>query len=455
MMRKNITNIGIVLFLLAAINTVYAQKKDYGAEPEKCAQYLSLFHESVKSKNYTDAYEYWLWCFDNCPKGSKLIYSDGLKIAKDKFEKGEKDEAGKLIDEIYKRRILNFPSNLGKVYSDWAISLQKRGASKELIFEKLEAGFKADPSGLSIKNMALFFQEVTNRNKDTNVQKVFDTYDDVLEAVNVKIAKLSKELDIINAKDSTGQSLSPKEKRKRRNNGINLKGLGQVEDALDQIISEVATCDRLIPLYKKGLETHKTDSKWLRRAASRMNGKECTSDPLYPKLVEAYVHADPSPKAYIYYAGLLEDRGQVNKAIEYRKKAVDLEPDSYKKAQYLLNIAYTMRKRSKSQARTYANRALRERPSFGAAYLFIANLYGSSANSCGTDEFSKRMVYIAAANKALQAKRVDPSLSARANHAYKAYMANSPSKKMIFNSDYKPGRPFKIGCWIGETVRIP
>ena len=28
--------------------------------------------------------------------------------------------------------------------------------------------------------MAKYFQEVTNRNKDTNAQKVFDTYDDVL-----------------------------------------------------------------------------------------------------------------------------------------------------------------------------------------------------------------------------------------------------------------------------------
>ena len=29
---------------------------------------------------------------------------------------------------------------------------------------------------------------------------------------------------------------------------------------------------------------------WLRRAASRLNAKECTEDALYPKLVEAYVN---------------------------------------------------------------------------------------------------------------------------------------------------------------------
>jgi tetratricopeptide (TPR) repeat protein len=451
MMRKNITNIVMVLFLLIGMSNVYAQDK-YGAEPQKCKNNLSLFHESVKGKNFTDAYEYWLWCFENCPKGSKLIYSDGLKIAHDKYEKGEKEAAGKLIDDIYIQRIHHFPNNLGKVYSDWAISLEKRGASKEKVFEKLEAGFKADPSGLSIKNMAKYFQEVTNRNKDTDAQKVFDTYDDVLEAVNVKIDKLTKELDKINAKDSTGQTLTSKEKRKQKNNAINLRGLGQAEGALDQILGEVATCDRLIPLYKKGLDAHKTDGKWLKRAVSRLHHKECTEDALYPIMVEAYVHSDPSPEAYIFYAGILEKRGEKRKALEYRNKAVDLESDPYKKADYLYKIARTM---YGSQARTYARRALKHRPSMGNAYLLIARLYAKSANSCGTDEFNKRMVYVAAVNKARRAKAVDPSIASTANRYIKSYSASMPSKKLLFTMGLKRGTPHKVGCWIGETVRIP
>ena len=99
-MRKNITTLAMSLFLLIGMSNVYAQDK-YGAEPEKCKQNLSLFHESVKGKNYVDAYNPWLWSFENCPKASKLIYSDGLKIANDKYEKGDKAAAGKLIDDIY------------------------------------------------------------------------------------------------------------------------------------------------------------------------------------------------------------------------------------------------------------------------------------------------------------------------------------------------------------------
>ncbi|PID69477.1 MAG: hypothetical protein CR989_01445 [Flavobacteriales bacterium] len=455
-MKRSITKLIMSLFLITGMSAVMAQ--DYGSQPDMCKQKLSLFHESVKAKNYDGAYENWKWTFENCPKASMVIYSDGLKIADYKYKNaaaGEKEAAGKLIDDIYEKRIQNYPKNLGKVYSDWAISLEERNGDKNKIFDKLDKAFKADPTGMSIKNIAKYFQEVTNRNKDTNVQLIFDTYDDAVDGVNDKIEKLTAELDKINEKDSLGKSLTSKEKRKQKNNAINLKGLGQVEPVLDQIISDVATCERLIPLYEKNFEANKTDPKWLKRAVSRLFNKECTDTDLYPKMTEAWVKAEPSAGAYVFYAKILEDRGESSKALKMRDKAVDLETDPYKKAKLLLRIAYTMRHKSKSQARNYAYKALKYQSSLGDAYLLIANLYGSSANSCGTDEFSKRMVYVAAANKAAMAAKVDPSVASKAKRAMRGYMNNAPSTKLIFQEGKQSGTPYKVGCWIGETVRIP
>lgn len=448
---KRITKLVMVIFLLTGISTVNGQDK-YGTEPKKCQQNLSLFHESVKAKNFEGAYENWKWCFDNCPKASLYVYSDGLKIAENRYKTGDKTAAAKLINDIYTQRIKHFPKNLGKVYSDWAKSLIKIGATKDQVFEKLDTAFKADPTGMSIKNLAKFFQEVTDRNKDTNVQKVFDTYDDVVEGVNNKIDKLTKQSDVINAKDSLGKTLTSKEVKKRKNIGINLTALGQVEGVLDRIISKVATCDRLIPLYQKNFEAHKTDSKWLRRAVSRLFSKECTEDALYPKMVEAWVTSDPSPKAYIFYAGILEKRGEKKKALEFRKKAIDLETDPYKKADYLYRIARTM---YGSSAVSYARKALKHRPNMGKAYLLIARMYAKSANSCGTDEISKRMVYVAAVNKARRAKAVDPSITSKANGYIRSYSAQFPSKKILFVAGVKSGSRHKVGCWIGETVTVP
>ncbi|QCX40754.1 hypothetical protein FF125_20765 [Aureibaculum algae] len=455
-MERKITNLVLGLLLVTGLSNVYAQDDKLGAEPTKCTQNLSLFHESVKAGNFDGAYDMWKWCYDNCPKASLYIYVDGLKIAENMYEKGtDKPAASKLIDEIYTKRLVHFPKNSAKVYSDWAISLQERGASNDAVFEKLEAAFKEDPTDMSIKNLALYFKEVTERNKDTDPQKVFDTYDDVLDGVNGKMDILSEELDKLKLKDSLGKTLTSKEKLKIKNNAINLRGLGQVEPILDQTLGEVATCERLIPLYNKSFDANKTDPKWLKRAVQRMYSKECTEDALYPKLVEAWVTVEPSANAYIFYAGILEERGESTKALEYKNKAIDLETDPFKKAKLLLSIASQYRYKNKSTSRSYAYKALKERPSYGDAYLLIASLYSSSANSCGTSEFEKRMVYVAAANMAAKAKAVDPGIATKANRSIRSYLNHAPNTKLIFNEGKKSGDSYKIGCWIGTAVRIP
>ena len=453
--------IGLVIgiFLLLGIETTNAQDK-YGSEPEKCKTNLSIFYEYAKVGNYEPAYEPWKWCVENCPTSSKNLYKYGIKMAEDKYSKSttpaDAQKASNEIDKIYKMRVKYFPDNLGKVYSDWANSLVIRDVPQNEIFTKLAHSFKNDPAGMSVKNLGLYFEMFTEKNKDINPQLVFDTYDDITEAVSNKMDKYSKELDALVAKEASGQNLSSKEEKKKHAREVNLTALGQVEGNLDNTLSEVATCERLVPLYKSSFEKNKNDAKWLKRAVSRLNQKGCTDDALYPKMVEAYVNAAPSSDAYVFYAGILIDKGEDNKALEYFDKAISIETDNYKKAKYYYRGALIMKKKgAKSKARGYAYKALKERPSMGSAYLLIANLYASSANSCGTDEFSKRMVYVAASDKARRAKAVDPGITSTANKYIKSYMASAPSKKLVFTEGKASGSSYKIGCWISETVKIP
>ncbi len=488
-----------VLIVIALIFTgggfnIYGQDK-YGSEPDKCKTNLSLFHEAVKMKNYEAAIEPWQWCVDNCPTASKIIYSDGLKMAEAKYDeaagviavkKGEKIETNDYIIKVEKKyfdtskankeemakyaidvilvynlRVKHFPENLGKVYSDWANFLFKRAVLEELvlkeeIFDKLSLSFKADPTGMSVKNLGKYFQTVTDIEKDVNPQLVFDTYDDITEAVTLKMDKYSRELDVLNEKVAKGGELTAKEKKKKRAREVNLRALGQVEGYLDNTLTEVATCDRLIPLYKDNFEKNKNNATWLKRAVSRLNQKECTDNPIYPAMVEAYVNAAPSSDAFVFYAGILMEQGESNKAIEYFNKAIDLEPDNYKKAKYYYRVALIFKKKgSRSKAREYARLAIKQRPSMGSAYLLISNLYASSANTCGTDEISKRMVYVAAADKARQAKAADPGITSTANKYIKSYMASAPSKKLVFTEGLESGSTHKVGCWINESAKIP
>ncbi|NLP58921.1 hypothetical protein [Lutibacter sp. B1] len=447
---KKIKKTLALLFFMISIPVVFSQA-------DQCHIKYNLFKGDYKAKKYDAAYENWIWCMDNCPTLSVNIYKLGIKIAEDRLAKAtpaEKPAAEKLVERVYLQRIEHFPKDKADIYDDMATFKAEQGASEDEVYSWLEKAFKEDPTALGSKNMYKYFDIILNRNKDTNAQKVFDTYDEVGEGLELKRAEYSKKIDAINAKDST--SLSAKDKKNRDLYQQILTNLTLVESGLDAKISEISTCENLIPLNKKYFEEKKNDPVWLKRAVSRMYNKECTDDPFYDTLVEAYVHADPSPQASVFYAGILMKKGETNKAMDYFKKAVDQETDSYKKAGNLLKIAQILSKKGqKSEARSYCYKALQYQPTMGNAYLLISTMYASSANSCGTDIVSKRMVYVAALNMAVKAKSIDPSVSSLANKLISSYSQNIPSKKDLFVAGVQSGSTHRIGCWINETVRVP
>ncbi|MCI2229048.1 hypothetical protein MC378_07705 [Polaribacter sp. MSW13] len=444
-----------ITFLLAATLFLTTVKTNAQEDTKReCQEKYNLFKGDFRSKKYDDAYTNWIFLMDNCKDLSVNIYKYGSTLAEDV----RKDPV--LAKRVYEQRLEFFPehhdtkNNLAKAHSDYATYLAKNKlASDAEIFAILEKAYKISPKDMGVKNIYRYFHGVTDKYKDTNPQKVFDTYDDVVESVGeklddyaVKIAKLTK--------DST-KILQGRDKRNLRAYTINSKSLGQVEGGLDAIISEIATCDRLIPLYKRDFEANKSNSVWLRRAVSRMFNKGCQEDPMFETLAKAYAESAPSPDSYSFYAGILEKNGDASGAAAMRQKAFDLETDPLKKAKTKLKFAHAAKSRGQlSKARSLAREALKFNPNYGKAYLFIGRLYQSSVNNCGSGEFEKRMVYAAALRQAQKALSVDPSISSVAKRYINNYRANLPSNKVIFTANAKVGDSYTIKCWIGETVRV-
>ena len=440
-----------LIFLVVSMPMVFAQAS------QDCTIKYNLFKGDYNASNYDKAYDNWMWCMDNCPTLSVNIYKLGIKIAEHKLEtasEADKPAARELVMRVYTQRLEHFPKDKAGVYDDIASFKREQGASDDEVYEWLEKTFKEDPTALSAKNIYKYFDLILVKYKDSDTQRVFDTYDEVGEALELKREDYTKRIDEINAKDST--TLSKKDIKKRKVSQQIITNLSIVESGLDQKLAAISTCERLIPFNRKNFEENKNNGVWLKRAVSRMFNKECTDDPLYDQLVEAYVHADPSPQASVFYAGILMKNGETNKAMDYFKRAVDQETDTYKKGDYLYKIAVILNKKGrKSEARSYCYQALEYQPTMGRAYLLIASMYASSANSCGDDIVSKRMVYVAALNKARRAKSVDPSISTLANKFINSYSDNIPTTKDLFVAGVKSGSKHKIGCWINETVIVP
>ena len=445
-----------ITLLLAAI-TMFLSHSVLAQNANDCSIVYNLFKGEVQTKKYDKAYPRLKKLMADCSKLSVNIYKLGDRLAKAKLKGGgDKTEFAGLIKKIYEQRLQHFPKDAAKMHNDYATFLAKeKVGSNDEIFSLIEKAYSIDPNKVGVKNLYKYFQGVTDRNKDTNPQKVFDTYDDVLESIEGKLNDYAKKLLPLKAKEEKGEVLEGREKRLLSAYAGNSKALGRVEAGLDQIIVELSTCDRLIPLYTRDFPANKTNAKWLKRAVSRMYNKECTDDPLYETLVEAYVAADPSPEASVFFAGILYKKGKETEAMEYYKKAVEQQPDAFKKAENLYKIAQLFAKKGrKSQARSYANRAIKNKPSMGKAYLLIAGLYASSVNECGSNEFDKRMVYTAALRKVRRAVAVDPSIASKASRYIKNYISQEPSKKLMFSQTIKAGTPHTIKCWINETVKV-
>jgi tetratricopeptide (TPR) repeat protein len=260
---------------------------------------------------------------------------------------------------------------------------------------------------------------------------------------------------VILKKEDEGNALTSKEQRRKRVYNINSKAIGTFLSNLDAIIAKEATCENLIPLYKRNFDENKGDSVWLKRAASRMDSKECSDDPFFVTLVEALHTLDPSADS-AYYLGLLNDkRGNADEALKYYEESIALETDNYRKAKILLKIANKFKIAGRrSSARSYANKALGFQPSLGRAYLLIANMYADSANDCGDTQFNKRAVYWLAADLAKKAGNVDNSLSKTAKRTAESYIGRAPSKTDIF-TEGNEGAVIKFSCWINRSVTVP
>jgi len=104
------------LFLTLIFGVSFAQKGvedgskyGHGEDSIRCIRNFSLFREYVKQDNYQYSKEPWAIVYKECPKASKYIYIDGIKMIEDAIEK-EQDEAKKeiLVDSmmrIYDKRI--------------------------------------------------------------------------------------------------------------------------------------------------------------------------------------------------------------------------------------------------------------------------------------------------------------------------------------------------------------
>ncbi len=452
-----------ILTLFFTIN-IFSQSK------EDCFSNLSIFAEYAKVKNYNAAYEPWLKLKADCPDLNAAIYVYGERILKDFIKNSELNERAKFENDLldlYDEWLQYFPkSKSGRQESGKILAIKaqamidfKLGDNKE-IYKVYDLAFKTNPESFtSPKGLYNYFKIYFNLYKEQNssitLESVFEKYEELTEKFEFEMGVYSSKLDNLLKKEEGSSLLTGRESRNKRVYEVNMVACSTYLNNLNAIIAKEATCENLIPLYRKNFDKFKNDPVWINRAASRMDSKDCSDDPLFVELVEALHQLNPSANS-AYYLGLLNDKkGNSSEAIKYYTESIDLETDNLKKAKTLYKIALKFKKSGQySKSRSYANKALNFQPSLGSAYLLISNLYAASANNCGNTQFEKRAIYWLAAKDARKAASVDASIRKTAIKTAVSYEGRAPSKTDIF-TEGKSGEIISIKCWIGKNVTVP
>ncbi|MCK5782726.1 MAG: tetratricopeptide repeat protein [Flavobacteriales bacterium] len=460
--------IGLILFVVGLSYSVPVLAQDGSAnvackDDQQVKEKLSIYYEYYKSKNYKDSYEAWEYVYQNCPSAHKNIYIHGPKLIKYKYKNAatpeEKQQYLALLMEVYDARLVNFPGKEGYVLGLKGSDMvnYKYGTSQEA-YDILNKAYQIDGDKLSASTLYSYFTVSTRlfNEKVFTDEQVFEVYDDVVVAIDINKEKETNIIAKYEQKAEDGATLSKSEAKKLKSAKNHLGAYETVEANVEKIIGKIATCDRLDILYGSKFEERKNDIDWVNGGVKMMTRKKCFDSKIFFSLIDSKSKLAPDASSS-RVAGLLSlSNKEYSNALKYYNEAIELGDDANKKADDYYKAAQSLFKLGrKSEARSYAYKAIENRKGWGDPYILIGDMYASSANSCGSNVFEKKAVYWAAVAKYSQARNVDPKVSKKASTKIGQWGAQAPDKTMIFQFGYIGKPKYKIGCWINETVSVP
>jgi tetratricopeptide (TPR) repeat protein len=224
--------------------------------------------------------------------------------------------------------------------------------------------------------------------------------------------------------------------------------------------SGYADVNTLVDIFTPQVEEKKTDLAFLNNV-SKLLGRsaEGRETDLYTHVADYSYQIKPSMEAAKGLAKAALKAKDYDRALQYYDEALThaIQPDD--KTEILMyEAAIYQQEGQKAKAREVLRRSLSIDPEQDTPHVMIANMYASSANSCGEEKPAlKSLVFVAAYNEMQAAIAHASSDEKRA--AYQrtcgSYKSAFPAKGDLFMQAGKtPGQTHTLGGWMGVTVTI-
>lgn len=430
---------------------------DEGEDPvitEECIQNVSLFNQSVKNKQFADAYGPWWEVYNSCPNANKAIYSQGTKILEWKYQNAasddEKNEIRNLMLQLHDKRMRYFGTDpkyptayiLGQKALDYC-----QYFPEDELKEKAYGWLKQSIEGMGENSQIMVlvkYVEVSYGLYKSNTEKYGEQFINDYQLASGYLANQANNPANKNASVAAGQ-----------------------KDYVDNLfaISGAADCSKLDELYAQVVADNASNMEMLNKIVKLYKRVKCTESDVYFAACEAEHKLEPSEESAAGCARMANKKGDYRQAIEYFEQAVQLadfdEDDDDSPEDYLYNIAliYYTNLKNYPQARTYARRSLERVANQGRCYILIGLCYASSQPYASPEypaakaAILNKSVFWAAVDKFQQAKRVDASCTADADKLINAYSKYFPTKEEMFDLPGDFGNAsFTVGGWINEST---
>jgi tetratricopeptide (TPR) repeat protein len=230
--------------------------------------------------------------------------------------------------------------------------------------------------------------------------------------------------------------------------------------------NSIFDCNYFIEEYKPLYYADPDNPELMMKIIAKLKAVDCPADDpffmevdakwkVYAEAENARLQAEFEERNPNVAAKRLYDEGKYDEAITKYDEAIEQAEDDEKKASYLFSKASIQGRKLKqyTAARNTAYSAAKLKSDWGRPYMLIGDMYGMSARSCG-DDWNQRLAILAAIDKYNYAKSIDPEVAEEATKKIGQYYSSKPDKSEGHMRGVKAGAREKVGCWIGEEVRV-